>query len=247
MKHILALILALMIGTTVVCPAAAAENDFVPSISYKDGPEIGDAVIVEKEETEDPENPSPQKPVGSCLVVTSTTQAKEKTTDIYQEERDLLLEIYEQLADGEMKLPLEKDYVIRDLVDVSFKKMPCVENDHQHEEEMDQPETKLVATFDLGVPAGVPVDVLTYRNGEWIPAERVVNNGDGTITVTFRYIGPVAFCVEPGINILPPKTGDAFRRELILWTFLLVLSATAIPLLLIYREKSQKKHRRHRH
>ena len=110
MKKIIALILALVLILAVAAPAFAAST-FVPSISYKDGPEIEDAEM-------NGEN------VGDCIVITSIQQAKDKSTDIYQEDRDLLLEVYEKLNSGEMKLPIEEDHVIRELLDVSFKVNP---------------------------------------------------------------------------------------------------------------------------
>ena len=62
---ILAVLLCLAI------PAMAVEGSFVPSIDYKDGPEIEDAEI----EDED---------VVPCLVITSIPEAREKTTNIHQ-------------------------------------------------------------------------------------------------------------------------------------------------------------------
>ena len=233
MKRTLLLILSVLLCTALVCPAGATENQFVPSITYKDGPTIEKADLG-------------GDPVGSCLVVSSITDAREKTTDIYQEDRDLLLEVYEKLTDGTMKLPLEGDYVIRELVDVSFRKTSCVENPHPHREDLKKEGTVLTVDFDLGVPKDIPVAVLTYIDGEWKPVEKVVNNGDGTVTVVFEDICPVAFCVDPFDVSLPPKTGDEARRELILWTGALILSAAAIPVLLYLRKKSGRKHSRGR-
>lgn len=231
MKRIFTLALVLLFCAALVCPAAAAQSKFVPSISYKDGPEIDDGDM-------NGEN------VGNCLVVSSITDAREKTTDIYQEDRDLLLEVYEQLSDGTMKLPLEEDYVIRELVDVSFRKTTCVEPGHNHKEELKKDGTQLTVTFDMGIPKNVEVIVLVYLDGEWVPAESVVNNNDGTVTVVFEDICPVAFCVDPNDVYEPPKTGDEARQELLVWGILLAASAIAIPVLLILRKKSGRKHRR---
>ena len=41
-----------------------------------------------------------------CVIVTTVEQAKKKETDISQEDRDLLQEIYEKLVDGSMTLPV---------------------------------------------------------------------------------------------------------------------------------------------
>ena len=68
-------LLALLLLAVLAMPAFAAENEFVPSITYKDGPEIEKA----QQEKED---------VTPCLVVTSIIQAKNKDTDIHQEDRN---------------------------------------------------------------------------------------------------------------------------------------------------------------
>ena len=113
MKKIISLVLVLVVCLSLACPAFAAETTFVPSISYKDGPDADSAKL--KDEN-----------VGSCLVITSITEAKNKATDITQEDRDLLLDVYDQLKTGAMKLPLENNkYVIRELVDVNFKANAC--------------------------------------------------------------------------------------------------------------------------
>ena len=122
MRKVICLIAVLLMCLTLVLPAAAAGDTFVPSISYKDGPEITEA----KQGHED---------VGGCVVVTSLKEAKEKTTDIGQDDRDLLWDVYNKLSDGTMELELDsKKYVVRELVDISFKEQACVLVPHGHEE-----------------------------------------------------------------------------------------------------------------
>lgn len=239
MKRVICVIAVLAVCLTFVCPALAAEDTFVPSISYKDGPEIIDAQM----NSED---------VSSCLVVTSIKGALEKTTDIYQEDRDLLLSVYQQLDEGTMTLPLEgagsmarnattedKYYVIRELVDVSFRKTSCQEAGHGHKEWLAQDNTSVTIDFDLGVDANTNVLVLAYVNGEWSFIESVTNNGDGTLTCVFEDICPVAFCVE-GENKDPSQTGDIDREKLILWFVLMAVSMTAVVVLAANRRKYTK-------
>lgn len=228
MKRIVTLLLALVLCAGMAVPALAADNKFVPSISYKDGPDI---ISGDLDGT----------PVGSCLIVSSITDCRDKTTDIYQEDRDLLLEVYKELSDGTMKLPLEEDYVIRELVDVSWKKTSCVENPHPHREDLKKEGTLLTVDFDLGVPKGIPVIVMTYINGKWEPVESVVNNGDGTVTVIFEDICPVVFCVDPNDVYMPPKTGDQARQDMILWISLMAVSVIAIVVLLVLRKRSRRR------
>ena len=217
MRKVVSLILAMALCIGVACPVFAATNPFVPSVTYKDGPEIESADVH-----------------GDCLVVTTITQAQDKSTDIFQEERDTLLDVYEQLEDGTMKLPIPDNYVIRDLVDVSWQKTACVDPSHGHDEWLDEDNTQITITFNLGVPAGANVRVLTYVDGEWIEAVSVINNGDGTVTVVLEHIGITAFCVDRDVNIEPPKTGD----NIMLYVGMMVASfAVMVVLFVVWRKK----------
>ena len=227
MRKIMSLMVALLLFVGLVCPAMAAESVFVPSISYKDVPEI--------EEAE-----QDGKDVTGCLVVTSITGAREKTTDIYQEDRDLLLDVYKKLDNGEMKLPLDEDYVIRELVDVSWQKTSCVEAEHGHKQWLQKENTTVSVTFDLGVNKSTEVVVMAYLDGKWVEAESVVNNGNGTVTVVFEDICPVAFCVKRSTQVEPPKTGDPAAGNLPMYRAVLVVSAVALVALLIWRGKKRK-------
>ena len=213
MRKILSVLMVLVLCMAMAAPAMAAKDSFVPSIGYKDGPEIVDGDLVD------------------CLEVTSIEEAQKKETDISQEARDLLLEVYEALTDGSMTLPLENDqYVIRDLVDVSFT--PGCDEAHDHKGWLAQEDTSIEVTFDLGVAAGEAVTVLAYVNGQWVEVP-CINNGDGTVTCEFEDICPVAFCVR---NTTPPaQTGDAEGRMLALWVVLMVASLAAVIALVVRR------------
>lgn len=228
MRKLICLLTALLVCVSLACPASAAGDTFVHSISYKDGPEIEDAEMNGED-------------VEGCLVVSSITDAKNKSTDIYQEDRDLLLEVYDKLDDGSMKLPLENDeYVIRELVDVSFEKSGCVEPAHGHQEWLAQEGNTVTIKFDLGVAKATDVVVMVYVNGEWTPVESVENNGDGTVTCVFEDICPVAFCVEADSVDSAPQTGDAMNQNLILWIVLMAVSLVAIVILVVSRRKQAR-------
>lgn len=225
MKKLLCMLAVVLVCLMLVPPAMAASDTFVPSISYKDGPEIEEAGLDGKD-------------AGGCLVVSSIKDARNKTTDIYQEDRDLLLEVYEQLDDGSMELPLENGkYVVRELVDVSFRKTDCVEADHGHKEWLAQDNTTVTIRFDLGVNKDTDVTVLVYIDGEWIPAEKVVNNGDGTLTCEFEDICPVAFCIDPTVEKEPVRTGDAMAGKLGIWVAALAASLVVLVVLILNRRK----------
>jgi hypothetical protein len=173
--------------------------------------------------------------VGDCLVITTVTEAREKTTDITQEARDLLQEVYEDLKSGEMELPLDEDYVVRELVDVSWKESTCIEPEHGHKEWLEEEDTTLTVTFDLGVDPDADVIVMIWLDGEWVMAEEVINNGDGTVTVVFQDICPVVFAVERRYE--PPKTGDAAADKLVVFVIALVVSVVGLIGLAIWRKK----------
>ena len=223
MKKIVALILALVLCLAVAAPAFAA-GTFVPSVSYKDGPEIEDAEM------------DGQK-VDACLIVSSVADAKNKTTDIGQDDRDQLVEVYDALLGGTMKLPIEEDHVIRDLVDVSFAETGCVGQNHGHKEWLAQPGNTVTVTFDLGVAKSEEVFVMVYVDGQWVPAEKVINNGDGTVTVVFEDICPVAFCVADDKEDGPAQTGDMAGQEIFQWIVIMIASVISMVALTVHRRK----------
>lgn len=182
MKKLITLAVVLVLCMAVVLPAAAA--GFVPSITYKGSPDVEEGVMDEKD-------------VSNCVVVTSIQQAREKSTDITQEERDLLLEVYEKLNDGSMTLPIDGEYVIRELVDVSFEHDDCRQKEDHDNKPAKLKEEKVTLTldFELGVEKDAKLAVMTYIEGQWTDIEGVENNGDGTVTCVFEDICPVAFAV----------------------------------------------------
>ena len=224
MKKLICMFTIMVLCCSCVFPAFAANGLFVPSIDYKPNPDIDDPILGEEDVT-------------GCLVITSILQAQEKSTDIYQSERDLLLDVYGKLSDGSMTLPIEKEYVIRELLDVSFKVETCRENKHGHAEKLAEEGITLSVDFDLGVNQDAQIVVMTYINGVWEPIESVAVNKDGTVTCVFEDICPVAFCVvEEGT--IATDTGDRQGQQILWWIALLVLSMTAfVVLTYLHRRK----------
>lgn len=257
MKRTVCLIVLALMILSLACPVYAARNHFVPSIGEKPGPIIGDAEIKPGKPDDDKPGDKPgdkpddkpgegqpgDKPqddhhkVGNCLIVTSVPQAVEKTTDIYQESRDTLIQIYEELQDGSMELPLDDDYVIRELIDISFQITPCVGENHFHKEELEKEDTTVVVTFDLGLKPDAEIVVLSWQDGEWVEVLCEINRHDGSVICTFENEGPVVFCVDPDSIIDPPKTGDHMGAGLLLWCLLLVVSLAAMACLLKFRRR----------
>lgn len=225
MRKVICLIAVLLMCLTLVLPAAAAGDTFVPSISYKDGPEI----------TEAEQN---GKAVTGCVVVTSLKEAKEKTTDIGQDDRDLLWDVYNKLSDGTMELELDsKKYVVRELVDISFKELACVHTSHGHEEELNKEEITIDVMLDMGLPEDAELQVFMYKGEKWIPVKSVTNKDNGTVTCVFEHFCPVAFVVEADAIKEVPKSGDEVGMNMNYWILLLVASFVAVVVLLINRRK----------
>lgn len=217
MRKLICLIGTLVLCLGLGCQVFAAEQNFVPSITYKGGPVIDSAEM----NTES---------VGGCLIVTSIQKAEEKETDISQDSRDLLLDVYKQLCDGTMKLPPEAGGVILELIDVSFREIGCVRPEHMHEEELEEPETEVTVKFDMDIPKGVELKVYVYHDEEWKPVEKVTVNEDGTVTCVFEVVCPVVFCVDRNIHPDTPKTGD--NTNMMLWMAVLLLSGASLVVLL---------------
>lgn len=220
MKKTICLLCTLILCLWAVCPMRAAADTFVPSISYKDTPTI--------EETE-----MNGEDTGSCLRSVSIATARKHEEDPTPQEKELL-EVYEQLMDGSMEQPISEEHVIRELIHVYFDDEECVKPPHGHKEWLEEEDNPITLRFDLGVEPETDVIILVFKNGEWIPAEGVTNNGDGTVTVTLEDIGTIAFCIPEGTEV--PKTGDS---GFLLWAVILVACAGGIVALLLLRRKKK--------
>ena len=226
MNRIICMLIALLLCCAMALPATAAKNDdFVPSIAYKDGPVTGDVILkIDGEE----------KDVWDCIIITTLEQADERSTDISQEERDLLQEVFKELTDGDMQLPLSGDYVISDLFDLSFLYEGCMEDDeHGHKDTLlEKDGNSLIVTFDLDIEPGETIYVFVFIDNEWVPV-KATNNKNGTLTCEFEDICPVAICRE--VRFIP-QTGDP-ANDLILWAAVLMGSAAATVILIAATRK----------
>lgn len=229
MKKAICLLAVLVLCISLAVPAFAAEEEFVPSISYKGSPRLVSAAMND-ENTKD------------CIVITSISQAKDKSTDIAQDERDLLLEVYGKLEDGSMTLPLKSGYVIRELVDINFKYNHCrvVDSHNQKDEELAKDDIQVTITLNLGIAKNVKLEVLQYKNNEWSAVE-AKNNGDGTVTMVFEHFCPVAFAVYDNISDSDlPLTGDVAGQNLGLWIGLMVVAAAGLAAVVVISRKKKK-------
>lgn len=242
MKKLISLVLALMVCFSVCGVAHAAKDDFVPSISYKDGP----GLVIEEDENgrsvagnilDSEGNAVDSVFVDECLVITTIAEAlNDIDTGIPSEAEELLESVYREILDGTMELPFENadEMAIIHLVDASFLCNGSTES-VDHEAMLESEGILLELTFDLGVGADVPVTVMCYVDGKWVEVQ-TVNNGDGTVTCLFEKLCPIAFAV-PATSVEPPKTGDDSAAELGLWFSLMAVSFMAVVGLMIFRRK----------
>lgn len=236
MKRAIAFMVAIMLCCTLALSVSAAEN-FVPSISYKDHPDV-----VDDPELIDDGGEKIHKLDSHCLEITSVAEAVNTPADARTDAEKLLVEVYEQLDEGTMKLPFTGDsadnMVIRDLFDAS---LICgdVHLDPNHVQELAKPGVCIEISFDLGIGANVPVVVMVYLDGQWTPAVSVKNNGDGTVTCVFEEICPIAFCVDTTDLTPAPPTGDVIGQNLIYWVIMMAASGTILILLLVAQRRQK--------
>lgn len=244
MKKFVCLFLALVMLSSMACFVSAAQEDFVASITFKEDPEI---VPVGTEDGKvvigniyDENGNIIGKIYEDCLLITAVSQAR--TSELIPDDaEDLLLDVYNKLVAGTMKLPYEKvagyngeNMVITELVDATWlcedaeEKTPCPEV-------VAPPKVVFDITFRLGVAADVPVTVMTYKHDQWNPIVSTKNNGDGTVTCVFEDLCPVSFSI-PTKNVPPSDTGDSSNP--VLWAVLMGVSAVAlIAVVVVYTRK----------
>ncbi len=262
MKKVAIILMTLILVSALACPVFAAGEDFVPSITYKEEPEVEQIVGENKEPVKNDKGEVAIGQItgsgaadikkedtflfGSDIVVTPISKV-DKSEVIPEAAQETLKQVYEDLDKGTTKLPYEKvaDYdgenmVIRELFDISC--LDVTKIDGKTITEVIEPEgVSVTLTFNLGVDAKAKVIVMTYKNNEWNPIASVKNNGDGTVTCVFEHFCPVAISVEQvGEEVdTPSKTGD--NAELGLWMTVMAVSAVALVALFTFGRRKEAK------
>ncbi len=249
MKRIITLILALIAVFTAAVPVMAANSGFVPSVSFGSsiieiiGKEDGRDVIGY---VEDANGNKLSTEYHDCLVVTSVLEAKRGDTVISKEACDLLIDTYEKLTADGAKLS-EQVPVLNDIAKEAFGQSATADNLTVRdvydftalcEELNNYLETEgntLTLKIKMPVDKDTFISVVTLYNSQWMPAQRVVNNNDGTISVTFTKLCPVLFVTGEYKHEKPPATGDDFNMPL--WTALMLGSAACLTAIIVLTKR----------
>lgn len=253
MKKLIALLVSVVLVLTLTISASATE--FVPSIENKGAPEL---VVIDRIDGKDvvgfitgPDGNRITTEYLDCLLVSSLQEAL-TDPNIPQEIKDELKKVYEELrkeGNDLSTLVPGLDQFVKDNWDSSKTANDLVVKDlfNIHDlcgdisKFLPQDGSTLDLTFDIGVGKNVFVAAMVYVDGQWQPVPSVVNNGDGTITVTFDKLCPVAFMVpssQLNSSTTSPTTGDL--TPVYVWGGIMLASIIAMAALLIYRSKKVK-------
>ncbi len=246
MKKVIACLFAVV--TLFACVlTVSAEADFVKSIDDKGAPDI----VVNDDGSIGGILGDDGEVFHVChtdhIIITPVAEAK-TSTEIPEDAREILLQVYEELCDPDTKLSEvfadlnddvkaalgedkdADDLVIRDLFDITgiCSELKALPKDGQ----------SIELTFDLSVAKDSLVLGMIYVDGQWKQLD-LTNKGDGTVTVTFTELCPVAFLV-PASTASAPTTGEDMGK-LVVWGVLLAVSAVAVVLLIVFgRKKTQE-------
>lgn len=242
MRRLISAVIAMLFCMTLVGPAYAAEESFVPSISYKPMPEIVSVVGEDGQEHLGVILDENGAVIGyvddGCLVVTPIAYIWDQDQEVPDDVQRLLMTVYDGLTSNEMELPYDQcdtdadpsNIIIRDLFDARWG---CQE----HCDMVNHDGVVFEMTFELGVAADTEVFVMTYDEDskEWSPIVNVTNNGDGTVTCTFEHLCAVAFSMTLEPTAVPAVEMTA--PDAMLWITVMVVAAAAIVAMLISRNK----------
>lgn len=250
MKRLFTLALAIVLMLTITVSASAAQ--FVESITNKGAPQL---IIRDQINGKDvvgfitnPDGEQISEVYMECFKIYSVADAL-NGGNIPNYAKDDLKNVYEDLSKSDSKISdvcPELDDIVKkgwgkdktpdDLVvkDLFYIDQLCTHDLHKLENG-----NTVDLTFDVSIANGLFITAMVYVDGKWVPVNNCVNNGDGTVTVTFSQICPVAFLV-PGSSIVDgdtvsPATSDV--SGVITWSIVMVASLASIAFLVIYRRR----------
>jgi len=232
MKKLVNILLVLVMLFSIAVPAAAVNEDFVPSITEKDAPELVEQGTDENGqpiygEVVDADG-NVVFSVGDGVIRITPLSKLEELRKIDVPAADMLEFVYEFLQKNSYYFGRET--VVRDLFDVTVVS-------RELEEALAPKGQTITLRFNLNVAADTELEVRTYKNDEWVDVVDVVNNGDGTVSVTFEDFCPVAFIVGH-VQMAGEKDSTCW-----IWWVVIIVALLLIALLifLLWRNKKNKK------
>ena len=244
MKKIVCLFLALILCLGIAVPVFAADNGFVPSITYKPEPEI----VPVKDENgnehlgviRDNEGNVVDYVDHGCFRITPIAHVWDPEIEVPDYIEELLTYVYEGLNDGSLTIDYDifnanldpSKMVIRDLFDIRWF---CEEHLAMHLKE----DNTLDIIFDLGVVSEAEIFVASFDEStkEWSPIVKTVNNGDGTVTCTFQHFCALSFSMPMAGTSAP--VDDAQAASLLPWIIILLLAVVAFVVVVIIKNKKK--------
>lgn len=231
---------------------AMATVEFTPSVTNKGAPDV---VYTEEDNTVfgymlDEFGNIIHKTVDDCFEIISFADI-EKSTTLSDKEKELINKLYSELTDSDTNLSElcpDLNDIVKDKLGNEYDADDLVIRDYFDIDELCEEVKKqlpkdgvtLELTFDLSIGKNDFITAMVYIDGKWQVVPNIVNNGDGTVTVTFEEFGPVAFLV-PGNTVYTsaPATGDTNYNSLILWSSVLVVSIGAIVFVICTSKKKK--------
>ena len=212
MRKFICVLVALLICASAALPVLAAPGEFVPSIEYKDGPTVVGG------------STSDGTDISDKITINTIEGALKGDSDMSDEDREALLEVYEDLKQPESTAPVDKEDVVLDIFDVKV--------DHKEG-------TSSSITFDFDLPADVEVDIVIRTEGEWIVIDKedITYNADGTITVVIPSDGIIVVTVPSDFREDIPQTGDQIGSNIAIWVALLAVSAVALVAVVVLSKR----------
>ena len=242
MRKVICLMTALLLCMSLIVPAFAQDEGFVPSIAYKPEPEI---VPVQGEDgnsyigvIRNAEGEIIDYVEAGCLNIVPVAHLWDEDIVVPENVEELLRFVYSGLLDRSLEIPyaeLQADLegsnvVIRDLFDARWG---CEEHP-----KMVEPEgIVLEITFDLGIVKDAEIFVTTFdeETKSWAGIVKTVNNGDGTVTCTFEHLCAIAFSM--GMAKAPVPTEPTGMPSILLWIILLVVAVVGVVVILVSKKK----------
>ena len=217
MKKFASLLMAALLMVAMALPASAV--DFTPSVQQKPAPTVdpitdsnGNQVsaIIRDQNGEEVHGVDAGE-----ITVTPVSALDQAAADI----SEMLTNAYEQIQQADTIADLVPtigdflqtigsasqvaDLVVRDVFDVSLTGTAA--------EYLAQEGNNITLRFDVGVAPSATLIVLhNYEGSNWeiIPDDRVVQNADGTVDVTFDSLSPIAFVVDSTETDTSASTDD---------------------------------------